>query len=41
MIRYQLKCAEGHTFEAWFSSSEGYEAQAQRQQVICPLCGTA
>jgi hypothetical protein len=41
MIRYQLNCAEGHTFEAWFSSSKGYEAQVRRKQVTCPVCGTA
>jgi hypothetical protein len=41
MIRYQLNCAEGHTFEAWFSSSKGYDAQLRRKQVTCPICGTA
>lgn len=40
MIRYQLNCAEGHTFEAWFSSSKGYDAQVRRKQVTCPVCGT-
>jgi hypothetical protein len=41
MIRYQLNCAEGHTFEAWFSSSKGYDAQVQRKQVTCPVCGSS
>lgn len=41
MIRYQLNCAEGHTFEGWFSSSKGYDAQVKRKQVTCPVCGTA
>ncbi len=41
MIRYQLNCAEGHTFEAWFSSSKGYDGQLRRKQVTCPICGTA
>jgi len=40
MIRYQLNCAEGHTFEAWFRSSKGYDAQVQRKQVTCPVCGS-
>ena len=40
MIRYQLNCAEGHIFEAWFSSSKGYDAQVRRKQVTCPVCGT-
>ena len=41
MIRYKLRCAEGHAFEGWFSSSKGYDAQAKSKQVMCPLCGTA
>ncbi|MFN3744748.1 MAG: DUF1178 family protein [Hyphomicrobiaceae bacterium] len=41
MIRYQLNCAEGHTFEAWFSSSKSYDAQVRRKEVTCPVCGTS
>ena len=28
MIRYRLHCIKGHEFEAWFSSSAAYDAQA-------------
>lgn len=39
MIKYRLICAEGHEFEAWFASSDSYEAQAEAGQIICPRCG--
>lgn len=40
MIVFDLRCASaGHVFEAWFGSSEDYEAQKQRGLVACPLCG--
>ncbi|MBC8095157.1 MAG: DUF1178 family protein [Akkermansiaceae bacterium] len=36
MIIFDLKCAPlGHVFEAWFASSEDYEAQAARGLVVC------
>jgi hypothetical protein len=38
VIKYRLHCAEGHEFEAWFSSSAAYDAQAQGHQVCCPEC---
>ena len=42
MIIFDLKCApRGHVFEAWFGSSEDYEAQLARGLVACPLCGAA
>ena len=41
MIIFDLKCApQGHVFEAWFGSSEDYEAQRARGLVSCPLCGS-
>jgi hypothetical protein len=39
MIVFDLICRpEGHVFEAWFGSSEDYEAQWGRGLVQCPLC---
>lgn len=38
MIKYRLQCVKGHEFEAWFSSSAAYDAQAKGQQVCCPEC---
>lgn len=39
MIRYSLTCQNGHEFESWFASAEGYEALARAAQVACPVCG--
>jgi hypothetical protein len=41
MIRYALKCAQGHTFDSWFQSAEAYEALAGRGLVSCAICGSA
>ena len=42
MIIFDLKCApQGHVFEAWFGSTEDYEAQRARGLVACPICGAA
>lgn len=40
MIRYDLKCANGHAFEAWFASSAAFDEQAERGLVNCALCGS-
>ena len=40
MIRYDLVCAEGHLFDAWFSDSASYEKQAAAGLVECPVCGS-
>lgn len=39
MIVFDLKCAGGHVFEAWFGSSGAFEAQRARGLVACPICG--
>ncbi len=41
MIRYDLRCAEGHAFEAWFRSSEAYDEQRRQGRVRCAVCGNA
>lgn len=40
MIRYQLRCTDGHAFEAWFRGSDDFEAQRARDLVACPACGS-
>jgi hypothetical protein len=40
MIRYNLRCEKGHTFESWFQSSTAYESQEKRKLVSCPACGS-
>src|SRR3546814_13703524 len=39
MISYNLRCQEGHVFEAWFKDSATYDAQAAAGEVVCPMCG--
>ena len=40
MIRFTLKCPDGHEFEAWFRNGDTYERQAKRGEVRCPDCGS-
>jgi len=40
MILYQLKCHQGHDFEAWFLNSVTYDSQQASGDVSCPHCGT-
>ena len=40
MIRYALRCIVEHEFEAWFSSSSGFDEQVAKGQVECPMCGS-
>ena len=39
MISFDLNCAEGHEFEAWFASTSAFENQLASQEVSCPMCG--
>jgi hypothetical protein len=39
MILYQLKCTEGHQFEAWFKDAATYDVQADAGEIMCPYCG--
>ena len=38
MILYELKCSNGHQFEAWFKDSATYDRQEKRGEVACPVC---
>ena len=38
MIRYTLRCDQGHQFESWFQSSSAYDSQVRRKLVSCPQC---
>jgi len=40
MIRYDLRCANGDEFEAWFGSIAEYDRQAAAGLVECPHCGS-
>jgi hypothetical protein len=41
MIRFSLRCASGHEFEAWFRNGEVYDAQQAAGEISCPECGDA
>lgn len=41
MIRYTLKCTDGHAFESWFQSADRYDELRQAGHVSCPDCGSA
>jgi hypothetical protein len=38
MIHYQLRCGEAHEFDGWFKDSAGFEQQAERGLIACPVC---
>jgi hypothetical protein len=39
MIRYALRCAEGHGFESWFASASAYDRLEASGHLACPVCG--
>ena len=39
MIVYQLRCSNGHEFEAWFRDSGTYDKQVKDGNVACAHCG--
>lgn len=38
MIVFDLICAAGHVFEAWFGSSAAFDHQSTHGLVACPIC---
>ena len=41
MIKYQLQCGAGCSFEGWFRSSADFERQEAAGELECPACGDA
>lgn len=39
MIKFTLRCYNGHEFDSWFPSSESYAQQQEMDLVACPTCG--
>ncbi|MAC79900.1 MAG: hypothetical protein CML66_17760 [Rhodobacteraceae bacterium] len=39
MIRYSLKCSNGHAFDSWFQSAEAFDKLAGAGMVSCSVCG--
>lgn len=40
MIKYTLRCASKHHFEAWFKSGANFEEQKEKGLLRCPECGS-
>lgn len=40
MIRYSLKCDQGHMFESWFASASAYDTLAKAGHLACAQCGS-
>ena len=38
MIRYALRCGNGHGFEGWFRDSRGFEQEQRAGRLACPVC---
>jgi len=41
MIVFDLKCRNGHQFEAWFNSASGFEKLKKGGHVACSVCGSS
>lgn len=41
MIRYSLKCDNGHRFDSWFGSSADFERLHGAGLMSCAVCGSA
>lgn len=39
MIRYTLRCADGHTFDQWFDNMADYDTRQAEHALACPDCG--
>lgn len=37
---YNLRCANEHAFEGWFSSENDYDTQCERGLLTCPMCAS-
>ncbi len=40
MIRYRLKCEQGHEFESWFQSASAFDDLSGRGLLSCAMCGS-
>ena len=40
MIKYNLECESGHTFESWFSNSKEYESLNKKKLINCIQCNS-
>lgn len=41
MIKFDLKCAQDHSFGSWFRSADAFEKLKSAKLLGCPVCGDA
>ena len=41
MIKYNLECSCGETFESWFQNSNEYEKLLKKNLITCYVCGSS
>lgn len=41
MIKYTLKCAQGHAFDSWFASADAFEGLRKARHLSCVTCGSS
>ncbi len=39
MIKFALKCAQGHSFDSWFQNGAAYDKLADAGHIACAICG--
>lgn len=40
MIKYTLKCDNGHQFDSWFQSADAFDTLTERGLTSCAVCGS-
>lgn len=40
MIKFSLRCADGHDFESWFQSTEAFDTLKAGGHLVCAVCGS-
>lgn len=40
MIKFSLRCDEGHAFDSWFKAGKAFDDLLARDMVQCPVCGS-
>ncbi|MFK7876216.1 MAG: DUF1178 family protein [Paracoccaceae bacterium] len=41
MIKYTLKCDQGHSFESWFQSAAAFDTLKSAGHLACSTCGSS
>jgi len=41
MIKFTLKCEQGHRFDSWFQSTSAFDRLSETGMVACAICGSA